>query len=72
MTDMNIAALKPALNPHSVHPSDRFLIVNRDQVRIVESWGSRQKADLFCRALNDHEVRNNRKPVYDVIERPLE
>ena len=51
-------------NPRTIEPSDRFLVVNKTTGNDVQSSYTEQDAQHAVETLNDHEVRNGRKPVY--------
>lgn len=59
----------PPINPHAVRKEHNWLVINTEKNRLVESHVTQGAASLACHALNSHEERCGREPVFKVVER---
>ncbi len=55
-----------------INPRDNYGIMNKEKMKLQESWPTKEQAVHFCKVVNEHEIRNNRKPIYAVVYKMLE
>lgn len=48
----------------AINKSDKYLVINTTTGKAIESHATEQRAEHAASVLNEHEVRNNRQPVY--------
>lgn len=55
------------LFPKAIHHLDRFFIYNSLTNCILEGHFNYNRAERYCDIINNHEIKNNREPVYRII-----
>lgn len=54
------------VNPGAISPGDRYMVMDSVTRVPLESHSTKEAAQYFCDVMNEHEVRNQRRPVYVV------